>query len=37
MKKIYAIEPGTADSASLWNAKGIEAVEFADGPEFEPS
>jgi SIR2-like domain len=30
MKKIYAIEPGTADSASLWNAKGIEAVEFAD-------
>jgi hypothetical protein len=30
LKKIYAIEPGTADSASLWNAKGIEAIEFAD-------
>jgi hypothetical protein len=30
LKKIYAIEPGTADSASLWDAKGIEAVEFAD-------
>jgi hypothetical protein len=30
LKKIYAIEPGTADSAPLWDAKGIEAVEFAD-------
>jgi hypothetical protein len=30
MKKIYAIERRTADSASLWNAKGIEAIEFAD-------
>jgi hypothetical protein len=30
LKKIYAIEPRTADSASLWDAKGIEAIEFAD-------
>jgi hypothetical protein len=30
LKKIYAIEPAAADSASLWNAKGIEAIEFAD-------
>jgi SIR2-like domain len=30
LKKIYAIEPATVDSASLWNAKGIEAIEFAD-------
>jgi hypothetical protein len=25
--------PGTADSASLWDAKGIEAIEFADYDE----
>jgi hypothetical protein len=30
LKKIYAIEPGSADSASLWDAKGIEAIEFTD-------
>jgi SIR2-like protein len=27
---IYAIERGTAESASLWKAKGIKPVEFAD-------
>jgi SIR2-like domain len=27
---IYAIERATSDSASLWNAKGIKAIEFAD-------
>jgi hypothetical protein len=30
LKKIYAIEKGTVDSASLWNAKGIEPIEFDD-------
>lgn len=30
LNNIYAIERGTADSASLWNAKGIKAIEFAD-------
>jgi hypothetical protein len=27
---IYAIERGTAESASLWKAKGIKPIEFAD-------
>jgi hypothetical protein len=27
---IYAIERGTADSASIWKAKGIKPIEFAD-------
>ena len=27
---IYAIEKGTIESASLWNAKGIKPIEFAD-------
>lgn len=30
LKDIYAIEKGTADSASLWKAKGIKPVEFTD-------
>ena len=30
LKNIYAIEKATPDSASLWNAKGIQPVEFAD-------
>jgi hypothetical protein len=30
MKNLYAIERGTADSASLWKAKGITPIEFAD-------
>jgi hypothetical protein len=30
LKKIYAIEKRTDDSASLWNAKGIEPLEFPD-------
>ena len=30
LKGIYAIEKGTADSASLWKAKGITPVEFTD-------
>lgn len=30
MKSIYAIERGTADSASLWKAKGIIPIEFPD-------
>jgi len=28
LKKIYAIEKGTAESASLWKAKGITPIEF---------
>jgi SIR2-like protein len=33
LKDIYAIEKGTADSASLWKAKGIKPIEFSDyGP-----
>src|SRR6202035_4672690 len=27
---IYAIERGTGESASLWNAKGIKPIEFSD-------
>jgi hypothetical protein len=27
---IYAIERGTPESASLWKAKGIKPIEFAD-------
>jgi hypothetical protein len=30
LKDIYAIEKGTADSASLWKAKGIKPIEFSD-------
>ncbi len=30
LKDIYAIEKGTADSASLWKAKGIKPIEFLD-------
>jgi hypothetical protein len=30
LKKIYAIERQTAVSASIWNAKGIVPIEFAD-------
>jgi SIR2-like domain len=30
MKDIYAIEKGSADSASLWKAKGIKPIEFSD-------
>lgn len=30
LKDIYAIEKGTADSASLWKAKGIKPIEFPD-------
>jgi len=30
LKDIFAIEKGTADSASLWKAKGIKPIEFVD-------
>jgi hypothetical protein len=30
LNDIYAIERGTAESASLWKAKGIKPIEFAD-------
>jgi hypothetical protein len=30
LHEIYAIERGTDESASLWNAKGIKPIEFAD-------
>src|SRR3954453_2011982 len=30
LKKIYAIERQTPVSASIWNAKGIAPIEFAD-------
>jgi hypothetical protein len=30
LKNIFAIEPTTSDSASLWKAKGIKPVEFAN-------
>lgn len=30
MKDIYALEKGSADSASLWKAKGIKPIEFSD-------
>jgi hypothetical protein len=30
LKDIYAIEQGTTESKSLWNAKGIKPIEFAD-------
>jgi SIR2-like domain len=36
LKDIYAIEKGTADSASLWKAKGIKPIEFSDyGPIYD--
>ena len=30
LKNIYAMEKGTAESVSLWKAKGIQPVEFSD-------
>jgi hypothetical protein len=33
LKDIYAIEKRTDDSASLWKAKGIKPIEFADYPD----
>lgn len=30
LRDIYAIEKGTADSPSLWKAKGITPIEFPD-------
>jgi len=30
LKDIYALDRGTGDSASLWKAKGIKPIEFAD-------
>lgn len=33
LKNIYAVEKRTIDSASLWKAKGIKPVEFADYPD----
>lgn len=30
LKDIYAIEKGTAESSSLWKAKGIKPIEFSD-------
>jgi hypothetical protein len=30
LHETYAIERGTTESASLWKAKGIEPIEFAD-------
>ena len=30
MKDIYALEKESADSASLWKAKGIKPIEFSD-------
>ena len=33
LKDIYAIERRTDDSASMWKAKGIKPIEFADYPE----
>jgi hypothetical protein len=32
LKKIYAIEKAADGSASMWEAKGIEVIEFADYP-----
>ena len=32
LKDIYAIEKRTDDSASMWKAKGIKPIEFADYP-----
>ena len=33
LKNIYAIEKRTNDSASIWKAKGIKPIEFADYPD----
>jgi hypothetical protein len=33
LKDIYAIEKRTDDSASMWKAKGIKPIEFADYPD----
>jgi hypothetical protein len=33
LKDIYAIERRTDDSASMWKAKGIKPIEFADYPD----
>lgn len=33
LKDIYAIERRTDDSASIWKAKGIKPIEFADYPD----
>lgn len=33
LKDIYAIEKQTDDSASMWKAKGIKPIEFADYPD----
>jgi len=33
LKDIYAIEKRTEDSASMWKAKGIKPIEFADYPD----
>ena len=33
LKDIYAIEKRTDDSASMWKAKGIKPIEFADHPD----
>ena len=33
LKKIYALEPAQPGSASVWNAKGITPIEFADFDE----
>ena len=33
LKDIYAIEKRTDESASMWKAKGIKPIEFADYPD----